>query len=166
VLASVDESDIGKIKSGLDATITVDAFPELSFKGSVVRIATKGVNVSNVVTFEVKIEVLGKMKSLLKPEMTANIEIVADKDDDALLVPVEAVSRKKGQRFVTVRKPDGTDEERTVIVGISDGVNMAIVSGLDESDKIVIRGGEVDSRWRQMSESRRMMMMGRTMRRR
>lgn len=59
VLASVDESDIGKIRLGQPATITVDAYPSTQFVGKVVRIARKGVNTQNVVTFEVKIEVLG-----------------------------------------------------------------------------------------------------------
>src|SRR5439155_4332181 len=53
VLASVDESDIGTIVVDQPAIITVDAYPGRQFKGKVVRIATKGVNVTNVVTFEV-----------------------------------------------------------------------------------------------------------------
>ncbi|MFB3891115.1 MAG: efflux RND transporter periplasmic adaptor subunit [Phycisphaerae bacterium] len=58
VLATVDESDIGKVKLGQSAITTVDAYPGKKFRGKVVRIATKGVNISNVVTFEVKIEIL------------------------------------------------------------------------------------------------------------
>src|SRR5262249_12618539 len=75
VLASVDESEIGSVAIDQQAVITVDAFPGRRFRGKVVRIATRGVNVSNVVTFEVKIEVLGENKTLLKPEMTANVQI-------------------------------------------------------------------------------------------
>jgi HlyD family secretion protein len=52
VLASVDESDIGKVELGQPARITADAFPGQDFRGEVVRIATRGVNTSNVVTFE------------------------------------------------------------------------------------------------------------------
>ncbi|MCX6999121.1 MAG: efflux RND transporter periplasmic adaptor subunit [Candidatus Sumerlaeota bacterium] len=51
VLASVDESDIGKVDEEQDVLITADAYPEKFFSGKVVRIATKGVNASNVVTF-------------------------------------------------------------------------------------------------------------------
>ena len=94
VHASVDESDIGKVKVGQPALITTDAFPQRKFRGEVVRIASRGVNSTNVVTFEVKIEVLDRKKSLLKPEMTANIEIIAAQKDSALLVPSEAVYRK------------------------------------------------------------------------
>ncbi len=150
VLASVDESDIGKVRVGQAATITADAFPGRTFRGKVVRIATKGVSTSNVVTFEVKIEILGKNKLMLKPEMTANIEIVAQEEKSALLVPVEAVSRKKKLQIVNVQKADGTTEERPVTVGISDGVKIAITSGLSEGETVVIREGEAESRWRGM----------------
>ncbi len=60
VLASVDESDIGSIKQGQMVEISADAYSDYIFAGRVERIAQKGVATSNVVTFEVKIEVLGK----------------------------------------------------------------------------------------------------------
>lgn len=161
VFASVDESDIGKVKVNQPATITADAYPGESFAGRIVRIATRGVATSNVVTFEVRIEVLGEKKQLLKPEMTANIEIIADREEDALLVPVEAVFRMRGKRFATVQKADGATEEREVQVGITDGVNMAIASGLTEGEAVVVYKGEAESRWRSMSGTRRMMFMGR-----
>ena len=94
VHASVDESDIGKVKVDQPAVITTDAFPQRKFRGQVVRIASRGVNSTNVVTFEVKIEVMDRNKSLLKPEMTANIEIIVAQKDAALLVPSEAIYRK------------------------------------------------------------------------
>jgi HlyD family secretion protein len=60
VLASVDESQIGQVTTGLPVEITVDAYPQARFSGKVKRIAAQGVTVSNVVTFEVKIEVLDR----------------------------------------------------------------------------------------------------------
>jgi multidrug efflux pump subunit AcrA (membrane-fusion protein) len=60
----------------------------------VVRIATKGVSTSNVVTFEVKIEVTSDNRMLLKPMMTANVEIVSSEKKDVLLVPMNGVARK------------------------------------------------------------------------
>lgn len=60
MLASVDESDIGRVRVGQDVRITADAYSGRTFIGKVSRIATRGVNLSNVVTFEVKIEVLGE----------------------------------------------------------------------------------------------------------
>jgi HlyD family secretion protein len=153
VLASVDESDIGKVELGQRVRITADAYPGIYFPGKVVRVATRGVNTSNVVTFEVKIEVLGERKSLLKPEMTANVEIVADEKDDALLVPSEALVRKDGRRFAAVLEADGTTQERPVETGLDDGTQVEITSGLKEGETVVVRKGEVESRWRQGSNN-------------
>ena len=82
VLASVDESDIGNVIDPVrggekqKVRVTVDSFPGQVFDGQVVRVATKGVNTSNVVTFEVKIEVTSDNRTLLRPEMTGTANIV------------------------------------------------------------------------------------------
>jgi len=145
VLASVDESDIGKVAVGQKVTITVDAFPGKRFRGSVARRAPKGVVVSNVVTFEVKIEVLDEKKSLLQPEMTANVEVLVAEKQDALVVPAEAVARKRTQYLASVLKEDGTTEDRTVEVGISDGFRYEVTSGVQEGEQLIVRKTGADS---------------------
>lgn len=148
VLASVDESDIGKVGPGQEVLITADAFAGTRFKGKVVRIATKGVNVSNVVTFEVKVEVTSENKSKLKPEMTANVQIVAAEAKDVLLVPVTGLTRKGGKMTAMLKK-NGANEEREVTVGLTDGEKYEVTKGLAEGDVIVLRKDEQQSRWRE-----------------
>lgn len=147
VLAAVDESDIGRVKEGQKAQITVDAFPTQPFTGEVVRIATKGLNAYNVVTFEVKIEVLDEHKTMLKPEMTANVDILLDKREGALVVPVEAVSRKDDAHKATVVKADGSTEERDVQIGITDGIHYEVLGGLAEGDSVQVRSDLVETKW-------------------
>ena len=163
ILASVDESDIGKVELGQKVIITADALPERGFLGKVERIAAKGIEISNVVTFEVKIEVLGKDRSLLKPGMTANVEIIVAEKENVLLVPSEAVLRKKREHVVGVMKDDGSVEERFVRTGISDGVVTEIISGLHQGEIVAYRRGEARSRWR-TDQSRRSLTSGRGMR--
>jgi len=146
-LGSVDESDIGNVKLGQPVLVTVDAFPGRRFRGKVVRIATRGVNVSNVVTFEVKIEIVDEKKTMLKPEMTTDIEIIVAQKDETLLVPVEALSRKQGKSYITVQKDDGTKEERPVEIGASDRVKTEILDGAQEGETLVLKKGGADSRW-------------------
>jgi multidrug efflux pump subunit AcrA (membrane-fusion protein) len=149
VLASVDESDIGSVRLDQEVAITADAFPGKTFPGRVVRIATRGVNLSNVVTFEVKIEVLGNEKSLLKPEMTANVEIVTAVKEGVLLAPAEAVVRQAGgRRVVTVLEADGTTRETAVEPGLSDGTVTEILVGLAEGQTVVERPWASESKWR------------------
>ena len=163
ILASVDESDIGKVELGQKVIITADAFPGRRFSGKIERIATKGINVSNVVTFEVKIEVQGKDRSLLKPEMTANVEIIVAEKEKTLIVPSEALFRKQLEHIVRLKKDDGSIEERPVQTGISNGVVTEITKGLKKGDTITYHKGETLSRWR-ADQSRRSLSSGRGMR--
>jgi HlyD family secretion protein len=147
VMASVDESDIGKVAVGQPVVVTADAFPGRSFRGKVMQVAARGVNASNVVTFDVKIEVLSENKALLKPEMTANVEIVAAEKADALLVPVEAVARQRGKQTVRMLAAPGAEaQEREVETGINDGAKVEILKGLAEGETVVLNKA-ADSRW-------------------
>jgi HlyD family secretion protein len=147
VLASVDESDIGAVLTGQDVAVMVDSYPDAVFPGKVVRVATKGVNTSNVVTFEVKVEVGGGKKALLKPEMTATVEILVADKKDLLQVPVGAVSRGKHGQSVTVAGKDGEEERRTVRTGITDGEMIEIQSGLAEGETVKIETASGQGQW-------------------
>ena len=147
VLASVDETDIGTVRLDQNVVITADAFRGKTFRGKVVRIATRGVNLSNVVTFEVKIEVLGEGKELMKPEMTANVEITTAEKSSVLLVPAEAIFLKGGKSLVKVVKEDGTNETVPVATDLTDGTNTEIVRGLTEGQTVVVHKGASDTKW-------------------
>lgn len=148
VLASVDESDIGKVFLEQAAKITVDAFPGKKFEGKVVRIATRGVNVSNVVTFEVKMEVISSDKNLLRPEMTANVDITAVEKNNVLLVPMDSILRKEGKSFVTLWKEGNIKEEKLVEVGFSDGQKLEILGGINEGEAVIVRKNTAESKWK------------------
>jgi len=147
VLVSVDESDIGRVAAGQPAKITVDAYPDEVFSGEVVLVATKGVTVSNVVTFEVKVEVTGDNRSLLKPEMTANVSIVTKNKLDSLLVPVTALERKKGQSWITVLTKDGTSNRRLVTIGDSNSEFVEIIKGVEIGEVVLLAPEGGQSRW-------------------
>jgi len=147
VVAHVDESDVGRLEVGQEVEITADAYHDRRFRGKVVRIAPKGANVSNVVTFEAKIEIMGEARRFLKPEMTANIEIVVADKEDAIVVATEAVEPRGRRRVVNVRKADGSVEEREVKVGVSDGVRYEILEGLQPGEEVLLAADKADGRW-------------------
>jgi HlyD family secretion protein len=138
VLVAVDESDIGGIQKGQKAQITVDAFPTKEFQGAVVRVAAKGVSSSNVVTFEVKVEVTSPEKELLKPGMTANVEVVIVDKKDVLRVPAEAIQQTSRECFVMTLNADQTTSRKDITVGKTDGDWTEILSGLREGEQVVI----------------------------
>ncbi|MDD5722959.1 MAG: efflux RND transporter periplasmic adaptor subunit [Syntrophales bacterium] len=145
-LASVDEADIGKVVVDQPAEITVDAFPGKRFSGRVERIAIRGVNISNVVTFEVKIEVTSSDKGLLRPEMTANLDIIVAARDNVLSVPSDAIVRKEGKPHVTVVRASGEKEDRPVETGISDGQRVEVSTGVAVGETVVNYQG-AGSKW-------------------
>lgn len=150
VLVAVDESDIGRITLGQDARIQVDAHPGRTFRGEVVRIASRGTTVNNVVTFEVKVEVhdrRGAERALLKPEMTAHVEIVVLDADAVLQVPARAVRRSRGAVTVTRVEADGSVGEVVVEAGHTDGESIQIRGGLSEGDLVRIPRRGRESGW-------------------
>jgi HlyD family secretion protein len=155
VMASVDESDIGGVARGQDVDITADAFPGKHFSGKVVRIATQGINTSNVVTFEVKIEVTSSNKALLKPQMTANAQIIESSRHNVIAVPMPAIVRKQHKTFVTIVKPDGSTEDREVEIGINDGESQEVVSGLSGGEQILVHKTDSNSAWSSSGVPRR-----------
>ncbi len=86
VEASIDEADIGNIKLHQPVTFSVDAFPDEVFKGEVTQIRLKPVEVQNVVTYNVIINVNNPELKLM-PGMTANITILIEEEKNVLKVP-------------------------------------------------------------------------------
>jgi HlyD family secretion protein len=160
ILASVDEANIGFVQIGQDVDVTADSFPRKKFRGKVDRIAAKGVNLQNVVTFEVRVEVLSDNKAMLKPEMTTNVTIIIADKPEAILVPSGAIAREKGETFVTLASVlGGKGEKVPVQVGISNPEHIEITSGPEVGTKIIVQKEELDSRWRGGNDSSRQRMM-------
>ena len=90
VKASIDEADIGKIADGQEASFTVDAYPEQTFKGTVRQIRLSPEIVQNVVSYSVILDV-SNLNMLLKPGMTANVTILIDQRENVLEVPATAL---------------------------------------------------------------------------
>jgi HlyD family secretion protein len=88
--ASIDEADVGRIRSGQKTSFTVDAFPGQSFEGEVKQVRKAAQNVSNVVTY---VAVIGfqNTSGRLLPGMTANVRVITDTRDNALKVPNSAM---------------------------------------------------------------------------
>ena len=139
VLASVDESGIGKIRVGQRVNVSADSYPGEAFEATVNRVATTGTEVSNVVTFEVKIEVTSANKAKLKPGMTANVDIITATADDALIVPVAAIYLVARDNKVTVQAAPGKTTEETVTTGLTDGDDQQILSGLSQGQTVIVK---------------------------
>jgi len=90
VRVSVSESDIGAVAEGQEALFTVDAWPSEQFRGRVTQVRNAPVSLQNVVTYDVLVGV-DNANLRLKPGMTANVQIVTARREDALRVPMAAL---------------------------------------------------------------------------
>jgi RND family efflux transporter MFP subunit len=142
VKAYVDETDVGKVHLGLPSQAKVDSFPSRAFKGKVTKIAAASTIKDNVVTYETTIA-LENPEGLLKPDMTAAVEIFLDRRPDVLSIPSEAVKREGEQEVVYVL-PKGAPKpvKRVVKTGLDNGSDVEIVSGLKGGESVVLAGLE------------------------
>ncbi len=90
VEASIDEADVGRIRSGQKASFTVDAFPGQTFEGAISQVRKAALNVSNVVTY-VAVVTFSNTDGRLLPGMTANVRVVTDMRENVLKVPNAAL---------------------------------------------------------------------------
>jgi len=87
---NVSEADIGRIAKEQEATFTVDAYPEKTFRGKVLEIRNAPITIQNVVTYDVVIQVDNR-ELLLKPGMTANVSVLIAHKEGVLKIPNSAL---------------------------------------------------------------------------
>ena len=134
---SIDETDIGRVQVGQDVAITLDAFPDATLRGKVVRVEPLGKVTQGVVSYDVRVEVLSR-EVLLRPTMTAMVDIVIDRKEGILVVPNRAIKRDtRGRRYVEILT-DEKVEERTVTVGLSNELVTEISEGVTEGEEVVV----------------------------
>jgi HlyD family secretion protein len=136
VSAPIDEVDATAIRTGMEARITLDAFPKTNFKGLVRRIAPYVLEVEKQArTVEVETVFADPPgNEALLPGYSADVEIVLDVRGDVLRVPTEAVL--EGNR-VLVCRADGLIEERIIEQGLSNWQFTEVVSGLEPGELVV-----------------------------
>lgn len=137
VLAQVDEVDIGRVTEGLPARITLDAYPNMSIPGKVFNILHEGKNVSNVITYGVKVSP-EKTPPFFRSQMTANVRFVLQRRESALLVPAAAVQDRNGVKQVLVPGAGGKPATREVTTGLENGESVEILTGLNEGDSVLV----------------------------
>jgi HlyD family secretion protein len=134
---AVSEVDISRIKPGQDATITLDAVPGVTYPGKVTEVARVADVVQGVANFNVTVQLTQPDENVL-PGMTAAVNIIVDKLENALLLPNRAVRLENGKRVVYVLR-NGKPEKVGVTLGLSSDTYSEIIdSGLNLGDLIIL----------------------------
>lgn len=150
---AVDEADIGYVKEGQEVSFTVDAYRDKVFKGVVTQVRLSPIENSNVVTYSVMVNV-NNDELLLKPGMTANVEIIVAKHENVLRIPNKALyfkaptkmaeqQRKIANELATDSLPIWVKtthpELRIIKIGISNNEFIEVISdNIKEGDQIIV----------------------------
>jgi HlyD family secretion protein len=133
----VTEVDVNRIRTGQEVSLTFDAIPSKNYTGMTTHVSRVGVEEQGVVTFVVTVE-LTDPDELVRPGMTAAVNIVSTQLEDVLLVPNRAVRLLEGERVVYVLR-NGVPEPVQVQLGASsDAYSQVVESSLKEGDLIVL----------------------------
>jgi multidrug efflux pump subunit AcrA (membrane-fusion protein) len=137
VIAEVKERDIGAVKDGQDASFTVLAFPDETFRGKVVRIGNRVETESR--TLEVRIET-NNPEGKLKPGMFADVEITTTILQDVLVISDTALQTDEDNQIVFVALDTNRFQKRVVKLGMEQRGRVQVLEGLKPGEKVVTEG--------------------------
>ena len=144
IIADVDETDIGSVQIGQLVKITADAYPGRTFPGKVQRISPRGKVENSITIFKVKIEIQGDGKGILKPMMTANVDIISEELKNVLYLPREAIRVEKGKKYAAILV-NNEPKEVPVTTGVRNPIHVQILSGLEPDQEVLI--GDWQTLW-------------------
>ncbi|WP_109830583.1 efflux RND transporter periplasmic adaptor subunit [Reichenbachiella versicolor] len=136
----VDESEVPKLEIGMPLTINLAAIENKNFNAKLRFIAPKGTEENGAVQFKIKGDVVLDGDFYVRAGYSANATMVLDKSIDVLAIR-EAIlqfDNKTDKPYVEIETAPETFERRNIKLGLSDGINVEIDSGLTENDKIKI----------------------------
>src|SRR5215510_5879659 len=137
---TVDEIDVGKLREGMPTRIKVGAIPDANVDGKVSKISPKSKTAEGATLFDVEIDLLPGKDVVLRAGYSANADIVVREKQDVLLVPERLVAFADGKASVEVPGPAGAPPaKREIKVGLSDGMSVEVVEGLQEKELVVER---------------------------
>jgi HlyD family secretion protein len=143
VEAYIPEADIAKINVGNSADITLDAYgSDIVFRAKVVKIDPGETVTEGVATYKTTLQ-FNNEDARVKSGMTANIDILANKKENVLIVPQRAITSQDGDKTAKILGGNGAVKEVTVKLGLrgSDG-NVEVLEGIKEGDKVIVSTGQ------------------------
>ncbi|MDC6350142.1 efflux RND transporter periplasmic adaptor subunit [Zeaxanthinibacter sp. PT1] len=136
----VDEGEVGKLELGMPLEISLGAIEDKKFDAKLRFIAPKGIEEAGAVQFKIEGDVNIEDDFLIRAGYSANASLVLEKRDSVLVIPEALLQfdKKTDDPYVEVAVGDQEFERRDIEIGISDGVNVEVLSGITESDEVKI----------------------------
>ncbi len=141
----VDESEVGKLHEGMELIMTVGAIDTEKFTAKLEHISPKGVEENGAIQFEIRAAVELKNNLFIRAGYSANADIVLERRDSVLSVQESLVKYEGDTAWVEVEKTPQVFVKKIIKTGLSDGVNVEILSGITKKDKIKIQNTQADA---------------------
>ncbi len=137
ITINVSENNVALVRVGQSVRISLEAFPELNWKGTVSHIDPAETNVSGAIYYQATV-VFDQKDERIRSGMTANIWIQVAQKERVLFVPAGAIQTRDGLKYVSVLS-GRTEEEREITTGIYDARgNVEIMSGVREGELVIL----------------------------
>jgi len=132
----VDETEVGKIKEGMGIILTIGAIESEKYDAILTYLSPKGVEENGAIQFEIKADVKLKEGQFIRAGYSANASIVLEKRDSVMTIPEGYLKFQNDSSYVEVETDSQKFEKRFIKVGLSDGINIEVLSGLQPTEKI------------------------------
>jgi len=158
----VDEAEVGKLKVGMPLEVSLGAIEDQALQAKLKFIAPKGNEEQGAVQFKIEADLYLNDSIFVRAGYSANASLVLERKDSIMAISESLLQfdRKTEEPYVEIEIEDQKFERRDVKIGISDGVNVEIISGVSEDDKIKvwnktepIKKGENDDSSVEMAEN-------------
>ena len=135
----IDETEVGKIRVGMPLILTIGAIDNARFDAVLTKIAPKGVEENGAIQFEIQADVKLKKNEFIRSGYSANADIVLQRADSVLAVP-EGLLLFEGDStiYVEVETAPQVFKKQVIKTGLSDGINIQVLSGLKKDTKIKV----------------------------
>jgi len=133
---NIDESEVGKIKEGMPLMLTIGALENVTFDAILEQISPKGVEVNGAVQFKIKADVKLRDDQFIRSGYSANADIVLARADSVMTISEGLLQFDDSATYVEVEVAPQEFEKRIVKTGLSDGINIEVISGINKEDKL------------------------------
>lgn len=134
----VDETEVGKIKEGMHLLMTIGAIEDEVFDAYLEYISPKGVEEGGAIQFEIKAAVELKDNRFIRAGYSASADIVLDRRDSVLAINEKVLQFSGDSVFVEVETAPQVFEKRLVKTGLSDGLNIELLEGIEAEEKVKV----------------------------
>lgn len=135
----VDEADVGKLREGMPLELTVGAIDNEKFDAALEYISPKGIDENGTVKFEIRAAIQPTEDVFLRAGYSANADIILDRRKSVVAINERDVIFDEDVTFVEVEVAEREFEKKAVQLGLSDGILVEVISGVDTTSRVRVR---------------------------